>query len=203
MSLTAISIPPTSGNPPSHLWVALHGWGANAEDLASLAPFLNLPNYQMVFPNAPFSHYQNPAGLAWYALEREGYPGLAESRQMLEDWLQGLEATTGIPLSRTILAGFSQGGAMTLDVGTKLPCRALCSLSGYLHAPLQKSEAPPPALIVHGAQDPVVPLQAAHQVRDGLTALGTKVDYHELEMGHEIQPAVLKLIGDFIAALPE
>ncbi|NJO21274.1 MAG: alpha/beta hydrolase, partial [Spirulinaceae cyanobacterium RM2_2_10] len=48
--------------------VALHGWGANAEDLASLAAYLQLPSYQLLFPNAPLPHPHAPNGRAWYAL---------------------------------------------------------------------------------------------------------------------------------------
>jgi phospholipase/carboxylesterase len=162
----------------------------------------NLPNFQFLFPNAPFPHPQVPWGRAWYALETENYEGLAESRQKLYDWLLSLENTTGIPLSRTILSGFSQGGAMTLDVGLNLPLAGLCSLSGYLHTQPKITEAEhPPILIVHGRQDPVVPLQAAQKARDELSALGMKVQYQEFDMGHEIQPEVLALMRQFITSL--
>ncbi|MGH2416207.1 MAG: alpha/beta hydrolase, partial [Microcystaceae cyanobacterium] len=134
MSLDVISIPPANGNLPTHLLVALHGWGANGQDLVPLASMFNLPDYQFLFPDAPFLHSQVPGGKAWYSLDASDYYGLSESRQILRDWLLSLERTTGIPLSRTILSGFSQGGAMTLDVGLTLPLAGLCSLSGYLHA---------------------------------------------------------------------
>ncbi|NJL01671.1 MAG: alpha/beta hydrolase [Spirulinaceae cyanobacterium SM2_1_0] len=184
---------------PERLLVALHGWGANAEDLASLAAYLQLPSYQLLFPNAPLPHPHAPNGRAWYALEQEGYPGLAESRQQLLDWLRSLATTTGISLSHTVLAGFSQGGAMTLDVGLQLPCAALCSLSGYLHTP-PVPQAQPPVLITHGRRDPVVPLAAAQQAREALVDLGLSVTYHEFDMGHEVTPPVLKTLREFLAA---
>lgn len=162
----------------------------------------DLPGYQFIFPDAPFPHPQVPWGKAWYSLESSDYEGLSESRQILVNWLLSLESTTGIPLSRTILSGFSQGGAMTLDVGLNLPVAGLCSLSGYLHLKPEASQSTlPPILIVHGKQDPVVPLQAAQQARDELTALGAKVDYHELEMGHEIPPLALEIVQKFILDL--
>ena len=180
------------------MFVGLHGWGANAQDLASLASMLQLSDFQMIFPNAPFPHPQAPGGKAWYALERSDYAGLSESRQNLNDWLLSLEKETGIPLSQTVLAGFSQGGAMTLDVGLSLPLAGICSLSGYLHSSLQKGENNPPVLIVHGTQDQVVPLKLAQQARNELNKLGMKVDYREFDMGHEIQPEVLTVISSFI-----
>ncbi|NET36416.1 MAG: alpha/beta hydrolase [Cyanothece sp. SIO1E1] len=209
MSLQAIAIPPTTNTPATGLFVGLHGWGANAQDLASLAPLMNLPDCQLLFPDAPFPHPHAPGGKMWYGFP-EGYnflsqpdfrhqQDLAESRQRLQDWLLSLESTLGIPLSRTILAGFSQGGAMTMDVGLQLPLAGLMVLSGYAHAPiLTAAPYTSPLFMVHGKQDPVVPLLAAHQARDDLSTQGAQVQYHELDMGHEIQPMALALMRSFI-----
>lgn len=179
--------------------VSLHGWGANAQNLASVVPLLNLPNYQFMFPDAPFPHPYMSGGKMWYDFEREKGQGLAESRKLLTDWLQSLESSTGVPLSRTILSGFSQGAAMTLDVGLSLPLAGLVALSGYLH-PVSElaSRGFPPVLIVHGRQDSLVPLSAAQKARDSLVALGVNVQYQEFNMGHEIRPEVLALIRNFV-----
>lgn len=199
LSLTSVSVLPENGLPPQHLLVLLHGWGADANDLSPLASILNLPTYQSLFPNAPFPHPQFSWGRAWYALERQDYQGLVECRQMLQAWLLSLEAETGIPLERTILGGFSQGAAMALDVGLSLPVAGLCSLSGYLHfQPQHLPSSPPPIFMVHGQQDMVVPIQAAHQARNELKAIAAQVEYHELAMGHEIPQLVLQLLKTFI-----
>lgn len=176
----------------------MHGWGANAEDLADLAPFLNLPDYHFFFPNAPFPHPYSSVGRAWYDFQRN--EGIEESRQLLRDWLSGLESETGIPLSRTILSGFSQGGAMTLDVGLNLPLAGLVSLSGYLH-PITQGTQPdvfPPTLIVHGTRDSIVPVTAGQNARDVLTSLGVAVQYEEFNMAHEVIPAVIQLMRSFV-----
>ncbi|MEL4894300.1 alpha/beta hydrolase [Crocosphaera sp. Alani8] len=200
MSLEFISIKPKNSE-PKNLLVMLHGWGANAEDLAPLSSVLTLPDYQLLFPNAPFSHPEVPGGLAWYALETGKYEGIEESCQLLKNWLLSLEKDTGIPLSRTILSGFSQGGAMALDIGINLPLRGICSLSGYLQFQPQKIASPvPPILIIHGTNDMVVPLQMAQKARDGLTSISAKVEYHELEMGHEIPTDVIPIFEKFITA---
>ncbi len=199
MSLQVITVPPTTGKEPAGLVVALHGWGANAQDLASLVPFLNLPDYQFIFPNASFPHPYSSTGRMWYDLSNQKYQGLLESRQQLTAWLLSLESNTGVPLSRTILSGFSQGAAMTLDVGLNLPLAGLIALSGYLHPISQSGERKfPPVLIVHGRQDSVVPLKAAQSARDNLVTLGATVQYHEFEMGHEIRPEVLQLLHNFV-----
>jgi phospholipase/carboxylesterase len=210
MSLQAISTPSQSETVQG-LIVILHGWGANAQDVAALASFLDLPHYHFLFPNAPFPFPHAPAGRMWYDFP-ENYgamgspafyeqPELVESRNQLMKWLLSLEQSTGIPLERTILGGFSQGGAMTLDVGLTLPLAALMVLSGYFHAPsriLEQVSTSPPILMVHGRQDQVVPLAASHQARNGLLALKRSVQYHELDMGHEIPPIVFSLMQSFI-----
>lgn len=197
--LDFISIPPAKDEPPAGLVVILHGWGANAKDIASLVPLLQLPNYQYILPNAPLPHPNVAGGRMWYDLERQDYKGLSQSQEILTDWLKSLENTTGFSLESTILVGFSQGGAMTLDVGFTLPLAGLVCLSGYLHRTPQELEPPlPSVLIVHGRQDKVVPLSAAHRVRDYLLNLGAPIQYKELDMGHEIRPEVLDALRDFI-----
>jgi len=191
----------------------LHGWGANAQDVAALANYLDLPDYQFLFPEAPFPHPYSAAGKMWYGLpddysffsrpEFRQQPELQKSRLELVTWLRSLEQTTGVPLNRTILSGFSQGGAMTLDIGLQLPFAALMVLSGYLHAPLEsvKQGCLSPVLIVHGRQDPVVPLKAAQLVHESLVKLGADVQYYEQDMGHEIQPLVLSRMQSFMEEL--
>ena len=198
----------------------LHGWGANAQDVAGLSAYLDLPDYQFLFPNAPFPHPQAPEGKMWYGLPSDysffssptfrDQPELKESRSLLLDWLRSLEDSTGVPLSQTILGGFSQGGAMTIDVGLNLvgldlPLAGLMVLSGYLHAPLMVARSPakvPPILLVHGQFDPVVPLSAAQHMQQDLLKLGASVQYFELNMGHEIQPVVLSHMQSFIEEPP-
>lgn len=209
MTLQTITVPPRSGQPAQGLVVLLHGWGANFQDLVGLAPYFNLPNHQFVFPDAPFPHPYNPTGRMWYGFPNDfcfaSTPGfnqnreLQTSRKQLTELLQSLHTSTGIPPSRTILGGFSQGGAMTLDVGLDLPLAGLMVLSGYLHAPLQPQQTSlPPVLMMHGTQDSVVPITSARQARDSLHHLGATLQYQEFEMGHEIQPLVFAQIQTFV-----
>jgi phospholipase/carboxylesterase len=192
------------------LLVVLHGWGANAQDVSFLAPYMALPNYAMAFPNAPFAYPYAEGGRMWYDLPQtytfesnpdfRDEPQLQESRKRLTEWLRSLESTTGIPLEQTVLAGFSQGGAMSLDVGLHLPLKGLIILSGYLHTPIAPLQAAtPPLLMVHGRQDLVVPLAAAVNAKQRLVDRGVKVTYEEMEMGHEIQIEVLELMKKFVA----
>lgn len=196
-----ITIPPANSQAPVGLVVTLHGWGANADDVASLVPHLDLPNYQFVLPNAPYPYPYSDLGRAWYDLRIENiYQGLAESRQLLTDFLLSLEGSYGVPLSRTILSGFSQGGAMTLDVGSKLPLAGLVVMSGYLHPDAINTNKNncPQTLIMHGRRDEVVPLQAAIKARETVESLGITVQYHEFDTGHEINLQMLDVARKFM-----
>ncbi len=199
MALDAIAIPPNPERPVDGAIVLLHGWGANARDLAGLIPLLDLPNYQFFCLDAPLAHPYVPLGRMWYDLEREDEAGLNQSRQQLNQWLDRLETEIGIARSRTILAGFSQGGAMTLDVGVTRSFAGLISMSGYLHAtPQPTTDRCPSILMTHGTQDPVIPLSLSYQARDTLSKLGMDVRYREYEMGHEIRPEVIELARSFV-----
>ncbi|ESA34349.1 phospholipase carboxylesterase [Leptolyngbya sp. Heron Island J] len=211
MSLQAIS---AGDSTASHLLILLHGWGANAQDVAGIAPYMQLANYTMLFPNAPHPHQVAsgmgaPGGRMWYALPDifdfdqpfTHQPDLQQSRQLLLDWLTALPSKTGIPLEKTVLGGFSQGGAMALDVGMQLPLAGMMALSGYNHGSLSTPISPRPILLVHGRQDPVVPITQALQNKTGLDQLSVDVDYHEFMMGHEISLQVLEVAKKFCEKL--
>jgi phospholipase/carboxylesterase len=131
------------------------------------------------------------------------YEGLVASRQLLIDWLESIPTTTGVPLSKNILTGFSQGGAMTLDVGLSLPLAGLAVISGYLHPQVSTIEKRhfPRTLIMHGTQDQVVPLSAAIKSQQVAQSLGVPVEYHQFDTGHEISLSMLKVLRTFVIRL--
>ncbi len=192
------------------LVVILHGWGGNPQELAQLVPYLGLPQLDYHLPAGPLRHPQLAQGRAWYDLSRIGIgplsggeTGLPQTRQALHTWLEKLETDTGIPPARTILAGFSQGGAMTLNLGLQLstPLAGLICLSGWLlELPPEPRAGYPPILIAHGRQDQVVPLSFAQRARDILQAAKVTLRYAEFEAGHEVTPEILTAVQAFIRA---
>lgn len=205
MTLNYRSLPTQLPNPNAQgAIVALHGWGANCDDLVSLAPLVNLPNYQWIFPEAPFDH-QMPGGKMWYDLQSLDTDGLAKSCELLCDFLENLPELTGVPLEQTFLLGFSQGGAMTLDVGLVFPLAGLIALSGYLHITEEELQELanmdfPPILVTHGTLDPVVPIAMARNTQEIFTRLGVAIAYEEYEMSHEIRPETCDRVHEFIVA---
>ncbi|AFY60796.1 alpha/beta hydrolase [Synechococcus sp. PCC 6312] len=184
---------------PEGWLILLHGWGANAQDLLSFAPILGLAGWQIYCLDAPFPHPQIPGGYMWYDLtDFASKPGLDTSRTALKDWI----ATAPLDLSRTVLAGFSQGGAMTLELGLGLPLAGLVVLSGYLHPQLALPITAPPILMIHGQADLVVPVNIAQASYQELQQAQISVNYQELNMGHEINLAAIQIVRDFILSLP-
>lgn len=215
-TLAATAFPEAPETPPAGLVICLHGWGANQYDLMALASALDLSDCQFFFPDAPFPHPQMPSGRQWYDLMAiatgemgweslvDATPaGLEDSRDRLRAWLLDLADGAGVPPAKTVLTGFSQGGAMALDVGRSLPLAGIVTYSGYLHQRLGPGDWAdgPPLLVMHGRQDPVVPLPAARATRDALKLAGANLRYREFEpLGHAIAPEELQAARAFIRA---
>ena len=206
MTLRTISVPPQSGRPAKGAIVILHGWGANAEDAAYFTGLLNLSEYHLVFPEGPFDH-PAPGGKMWYGFP-SGFnfggnwghlPQLQASRQALIECLTALPTVTHVPLTQTLLGGFSQGGAMTIEVGFEFPLAGRMVLSGYRHSAIAPVSDQAPVLMVHGAVDSVVPVAVARETCDRLVEAGTNVKYLEFPtMGHEVSQTVLGEMNGFI-----
>lgn len=209
IALTPKAIPEAAPADSDKLIVLLHGWGANAQDVAGLIEAINMISIptKALLPDAPFNHPAVPGGRAWYNFPPgydfrmphnfESQADLQESRQLLKAWLSSLPEKTGIPLEKTIMGGFSQGGAMTLDVGPQLPLAAMVILSSYSHAPIAQCITPRPVLVIHGRQDPVVPLAKALDTKAQLEQQSLPVTYREFDMGHEVSLEALKVASQF------
>jgi phospholipase/carboxylesterase len=191
----------------------LHGLGADGHDFEPIVPQLGLDPQlavRFVFPHAPRRAVTINSGLimpAWYdirelSLREEDEPGVRESSAQVEA-LIARETARGVPASRIVLAGFSQGGAIALHVGLRHAERlaALLALSTYLvradALEHERSEAnrDVPIFQAHGTHDPMVPLAAGTWSRDRLAALGYRVEWRTYPMGHEVHPDEIVDIG--------
>ena len=204
--MTLESIEHETGPDPRASIIILHGLGADGNDFVPVAQELDLAAVgpvRFVFPHAPSRPVTINGGHvmpAWYDIlamgpqpSREDEAGLRESQALVEA-LIARENSRGVGAGRIVLAGFSQGCAMTLMTGLRHDERlaGLVGLSGYL--PLAaKAEAErhvanraTPIFLAHGSQDPVIPIVRARQSRDVLVAMGHAVDWHEYPMPHSV-----------------
>ena len=178
-----------------------------------------LGDVRFVFPYAPVQKvtvFGGQSTPAWYDIlgsdinRVEHEPSLRASAIDVQALIER-EIARGIPASRIVLGGFSQGCAMTLLAGLRSPHRlaGLLGMSGYL--PLaattaaERSEAnrDVPIFLGHGRRDPVVPFAAATATRDALVGLGYPVEWHEYPIEHSVsqeeiadmQAWLLKILG--------
>lgn len=201
----------------SVIW--LHGLGADGNDFAPIVPELVKPGWpgiRFVFPHAPMRPVTINGGAvmrAWYDIlgmeidKRADEAGIRESMAEL-DALINRERDRGIPLSRILLAGFSQGGAVVLAhmLRRKVPVAGVMALSTYL--PLgaaNAAEAAPeakrtPVFMAHGAFDPVVPLALAEQSRQQLQTLGFFVDFKSYPMQHNVSAEEIRDMAQWLDA---
>jgi phospholipase/carboxylesterase len=136
---------------------------------------------------------------AWYDIagtpqaRREDEAGLRESLGLIEGLIER-ETERGVPASRIVLMGFSQGCAMTLLTGLRHAERlaGLVGLSGYLplaastDAERSVANADVPIFLAHGREDPMIGIERALASRDALLALGYPVEWHDYEMPHSV-----------------
>ncbi len=175
--------------------VLLHGWGADADDLLDLAALLVEPDVSVVALRAPQPHPCG-SGRQWYALQPIDWAQLPSARTALRGRLESLGRS--VPLERTVLLGFSQGGAMALDTGSALPLAGLVACSGYPHPDWQPQPPLCPVLLSHGEQDPVVPFEASRELQRLLAAAGQAAPLLAFPGGHTIDAQVLPAIGRFV-----
>lgn len=190
---------------PAASIIVLHGLGADGNDFVPFANELDLRAIgpvRFVFPHAPQQPVTVNGGYimrAWYdirsadLLRREDETGLRASQHAISALIHR-ERERGVPASRIVLAGFSQGCAMTLMTGLRHPERlaGLAGLSGYV--PMAETTAAErhianqdvPIFLAHGRQDPVVPLQAGEASRELLQNLGYPVQWHDYPMQHSV-----------------
>jgi phospholipase/carboxylesterase len=198
--------------------IFLHGLGADGYDFVPIVKELEqlgAPPARYVFPHAPMMPVTINNGYvmrAWYDIlgtdlvRREDESGLRASQAEVEA-LIAREEQRGVARHRIVLAGFSQGGAITLQTGLRQsqPLAGLIALSCYLPlAPLFSAErhvgsAAVPIFLAHGTSDPVVTLARGAAARDQLSQLGYRVEWHEYPMQHSVCREEVEQMAAFLA----
>ncbi|TAH53178.1 MAG: carboxylesterase [Betaproteobacteria bacterium] len=207
----------TGPNPRfSVIW--LHGLGADGSDFEPVVPELALPDspaVRFVFPHAPYRPVTCNGGYvmrAWYDIvslepgSREiDEAGLLESREIVRRLIQR-EADRGVPSERIVLAGFSQGGAVTcLSALTHpSPLAGIIALSTYIPSPgllireFAQANRHVPIFAAHGTDDDVVSLDLGQQAVAVLRQLGLTPEWRTYDMPHSVSMEEIADIGAWL-----
>ncbi|RJU12542.1 carboxylesterase [Xanthomonas campestris] len=208
-----------TGPNPQWAVIWLHGLGADGSDFAPMVPELVRPQWpalRFVFPHAPIRPITINNGVrmrGWYDIvgmdfaQRADKVGIAESVAQVEALIAN-EQARGIAPERILLAGFSQGGAVTLAVGLqrRVPLAGLIAMSTYLPDPaaaasqLQPGALAQPLFMAHGSADPVVPYRAGEQSAQAMQALGFTLEWHSYPMGHQVCVEEIDALRDWMQA---
>ena len=172
--------------------VLLHGWGADANDLLPVGELLTKGlkvRFEIVSLSAPHAH---PSGLGrqWYPLYPHEWEQVPNAVLDLERRLNDL-CLKKIPLNKTLLLGFSQGGAMALELSRRIMFKGVFAFSSYPHPEWHPSKVMPPIFLFHGNLDQVVPKEASQKSFDILRENGIKSELYFFEGGHEINEDLL------------
>lgn len=216
--LETVAIDPDRNHRASVIW--LHGLGADGNDFVPIVPELQLPGslgVRFVFPHAPVRPVTINGGMpmrAWYDITGLG-PGSAEDESGIRDSAEAVEELIaaekkrGVPASRLVLAGFSQGGAIALHTALRHPERVagVMGLSTYL--PLRDRLAAEagdanreiPVFLAHGSLDPMLPQQLGEMSRDALQDQGYRVSWHSYPMQHQVCLEEIRDIGAWLKSV--
>src|SRR6202051_2849058 len=190
---------------PDAAVIWLHGLGADGHDFEPIVPEIVRPGeraWRFVFPNAPVRPVTINGGMAmraWYDLKgldrraAEDAVGFRDTDVQIRQLIVR-ENDRGIPAGRIVLAGFSQGGAVSLYTAPRFPERlaGVMALSAYLPlasrlaAERGHANLATPIFMAHGLADPMIPITRAIDSRDQLKSLGYSIEWHQYPMAHAL-----------------
>ncbi len=203
--------------------VCLHGYGADAADLASLAQEVDLARpVRWIFPDAPLRMSAFMPGKAWFAIDQErmqsvqfegkaidlaaGRPlGLDEAVATVSEFLKAL----AVPVERLILGGFSQGAMVALELTLGAP---RTPLGLFLMSTALVDEAALAARAAarggmkffqsHGSHDPLLSFDGARRLHAALVAAGWTGEKVIFDGGHGVTREVLDGLAGYLDSLP-
>jgi phospholipase/carboxylesterase len=208
-----------TGSEPVASVIWAHGLGADGHDFEPVVPMLGIPGdipVRFIFPHAPVRPITINGGMhmrGWYDIrsmainEQEDEAGIRQSAAILSALIDE-QLALGIPASRVVLAGFSQGGAIALFQGLRdsRPLAGILALSTYLPLPSRldaeaaASMTDVPVFMGHGTQDPIVPLDLGRFTSDFLKQRGVSVDFRQYPMGHSVSDREIADVGQWLSA---
>ncbi len=208
------------GRKPESIVVLMHGFGAPGSDLVPIGGELLdrsdrlAERTRFLFPEAPLDLMAigMPGARAWWMLDMERFntalhdhslldpasreeppAGIEEARELVTKMLDEVREETGLPNSKIVLGGFSQGSMLACDLALRqeeAPAAMISSSSMPICVSEWKRLAPRradlPVFQSHGRQDPLLPYPLAEELRGMLDEAGCRVEYVPFEGMHGI-----------------
>jgi phospholipase/carboxylesterase len=185
--------------------LALHGRGSNERDLIGLAQYLP-KDLLWISPRGTF--VLGPDSYEWFQIKEIGKPDptrLANALDTIDHFIDEIIESYPVDESNLYLLGFSQGSIVSLSYALTEPQRVAGVIvqSGYMpqEAGLKIDKAGltnKPFILTHGMQDPLLPIDWARGSRDTLLELGVQLEYHEFNMGHQINAESMGTISAWL-----
>ena len=199
----------THGSPPKGArgaMIMIHGRGASATSILSLAHELARPDFHYVAPQAD--------GNTWYPYsflvsKERNEPGISSGLQRIYDLLQDLQKS-GINSEKTILLGFSQGACLVTEFAARHPglYGGVIGLSGGLIGPEIDPEnytgdmKQTPVFLGCSNVDPHIPKERVDETESVFKDLKADTDKRIYQgMGHTVNEDEIKAIRDIMATV--
>lgn len=209
-TLAGPEVLPLSNEAPKQLFIFLHGYGSNGEDLISLTPFFrqHFPYAQFISPDAPYQCEMSAFGYQWFSLLDHSEPAMRAGAEyvlpILDNFIdQQLERFMLKPKD-LVLIGFSQGTMMSLysALRRKKNIAAVVGFSGsLLGADLldEEMKSKPPICLVHGMDDDVVPFECMGKAEEVLERHNVEIESHSRpNLSHSIDELGLQAAISFL-----
>jgi len=185
-------IPPRGDSNPQALLLLVHGRTGNLKLLQWYSKRFNLPGVGYLALQAPFPDQradQKDPGFSWYL---ENFQGLDESRELLKLVIKEIQTQGFQKTERIFWFGFSQGGAMGLDLAlrSEFPFGGVMCISGFCiqvedypeaFGPFAKNQR---ILATHGTRDRIIPLEQSKPDFDRLRSLGVPLEFQVFDKPH-------------------
>ncbi len=210
--LYAVDLPARNPKPDGKTPVILmlHGYGSQEQDLFSFAKDFHA-NYHIISLRAPLT--LGFGGYAWYEINwtasgdkwTDVDSGL-RSLESLDSFIENIEERYPVDGNNITLFGFSQGAIMSYAYSFRKPekLKAVIAMSGYIVKELMPQKAALEAVkqlpfyVVHGSEDPVIPVSWAEQGVSYLGRLGIQHVFRKYPMPHGINPEAYHNLKDWM-----
>jgi phospholipase/carboxylesterase len=186
--------------------IMLHGRGADENDLAGLAPYLD-PRLLIFSIRAPFPF--ESGGYTYFRLEADGTADrdmFLESYRRLTQFVQEVLAVPDADQEKIFLMGFSMGTVMAYTLSLTHPDKfaGVVAQSGFvrdlpdLEFQWKRLEYCP-FIITHGKYDPIISIELARQTKELFSKSNAEYIYNEYPMGHQINEESLADVSDWLS----